>query len=148
MKWMETVAIFLVTGIIAVAGNTVGYKHPVDVALIGYLILAGITLLGILLAEVLPVKLPMVFWISLIALLSTSPISPVAKTVLDYTNKMDFMAIATPILAYAGLAVGKDLPMFRNMSWKIIVVALAVYTGTFVFATVIAEAVLRMQGLI
>ena len=148
MKWMETVAIFLVTGIIAVAGNTVGYKHPVDVALIGYLILAGITLLGILLAEVLPVKLPMVFWISLIALLSTSPISPVAKTVLDYTNKMDFMAIATPILAYAGLAVGKDLPMFSNMSWKIIVVALAVYTGTFVFATVIAEAVLRMQGLI
>ena len=148
MKWMETIVIFLVTGVIAVLGNTIGYKHPVDVAVVGYLIMVTITLSGIALAEFLPIKLPMVFWISIIALLSTSPISPVAKTVLAYTGKMDFMAIATPILAYAGLAVGKDLPMFKKMSWRIVVVALAVYTGTFVFATVIAEAVLRMQGLI
>lgn len=148
MKWMETIIIFLVTGVIAVLGNTIGYKHPVDVAVIGYLIMVTITLVGIALAEFLPIKLPMVFWISIIALLSTSPISPVAKTVLAYTGKMDFMAIATPILAYAGLAVGKDLPMFKTMSWRIIVVALAVYTGTFVFATIIAEAVLRVQGLI
>ena len=148
MKWKESVVIFIVAGIIAVIGNTIGYKLPWDVALIGYLILVSITLLGMALSEFFPIKLPMVFWISLISLLSTSPISPVNKIVLDYTNKMEFMAIATPILAYAGLAVGKDLPMIKQMSWRIVVVALAVYTGTFVFAVIIAETVLRAQGII
>ena len=142
MKWKESVVIFIVAGIIAVIGNTIGYKLPWDVALIGYLMLVSITLLGMALSEFFPIKLPMVFWISLISLLSTSPISPVNKIVLDYTNKMEFMAIATPILAYAGLAVGKE------MSWRIVVVALAVYTGTFVFAVIIAETVLRAQGII
>ncbi|HWR37893.1 MAG TPA: hypothetical protein VN611_00205 [Patescibacteria group bacterium] len=148
MKWKESVVIFIVAGIIAVVGNTIGYKLPWDTALIGYIILVSITLLGMALAEFLPIKLPMVFWISLIALLSTSPISPIDKFVLNYTGKMEFMAIATPILAYAGLAVGKDLPMVKQMSWRIVVVALAVYTGTFVFAVFIAEAVLRAQGII
>jgi len=147
-KWMETITIFLVTGIITLVGNTVGYKYPWNIALIGYLIILGITLLGIALAEYLPVKLPMVLWISVIALLSTSPISPFAKTILEYTGKMEFMAIVTPILAYAGLSAGKDLPMFKTMSWRIIVIALMVYTGTFVFATIIAQTVLHMQGLI
>lgn len=148
MKWKESIVTFTVAGIIAVLGNTIGYKMPWDMALFGYIILVSITLLGIALSEFLPVKFPMVFWISLIALLSTSPISPINKFVLDYTGKMEFMAIATPILAYAGLAVGKDLPMIKQMSWRIVVVALAVYTGTFVFAVVIAEAVLHAQGII
>jgi hypothetical protein len=98
------------------------------------------------LSRVLP--MPMVFWISVLALLSTSPISPCAKTVLYYTNNLDFMAFTTPILAFAGLAVGKDLEMLKRMSWRIVIVALAVYTGTFVFATAIAQIILRAQGLI
>ncbi|HWR39991.1 MAG TPA: hypothetical protein VN611_10870 [Patescibacteria group bacterium] len=148
MNWMETIIIFAVTGIITVAGNTVGYGHPVDMAIGGYLFMMILTLLGMALANYLPFKLPMVFWISILAVLSTSPISPIAKTVLAYTNKVEFMALATPILAYAGLAVGKDLDMFKNMSWRIVVIALLVYTGTFVFATMIAQTMLKVEGLI
>lgn len=148
MKWSETILMFIVTGIITVVGNTVGYKHPLGVAMVGYLFLIGITLLGMALARYLPFKMPMVFWISVLAVLSTSPISPFAKTILEYTNKMEFLALATPILAYAGLAVGKDLDIFKKMSWRIIVVALLVYTGTFVCATIIAQFMLRVEGLI
>ncbi len=148
MKWNEMIVIFAVTGVISVAGNTIGYKHPLDMAIIGYLILLGLTLLGIALSRYLPIKLPMVFWISIVALLSTTPISPFAKQFTEYTNKVEFLALATPILAYAGLAVGKDLAMLKRMSWRIVIVALAVYTGTFVFATVIAEAMLRVEGII
>jgi hypothetical protein len=44
--------------------------------------------------------------------------------------------------------VGKDLNIFKKMSWKIVLVALAVYTGTFVFATIIAQMMLKSMGLI
>jgi hypothetical protein len=147
-EWREMFAIFAITAVIAIAGNTVGYKHPLGTAVVGYLILLGLTLAGIALARYLPIKLPMVFWISIVALLSTSPVSPVAKTFLEYTNKVEFLALATPILAYAGLSVGKDLGMLKTMSWRIVVVALAVYTGTFLFATMISQAMLKVEGLI
>ncbi|MDD4599547.1 hypothetical protein SDC9_04063 [bioreactor metagenome] len=148
MKWTETVLVFIVTGIITVIGNTIGYHHPLSEAAIGYLMLLAVVLLGMAISKYVPLKLPMVFWISLLALLSTSAISPWAKTISYYTGKLDFTAICTPILAYAGLAAGKDLAMFKQMSWRIVVVALAVYTGTFVLATVVAQVMLRIEGLI
>ena len=148
MKWLDMILVFLLMGVMSLVGNTLGYKFPLAEAAVGYVILMAITLLGIFFSRVIPIKLPMVFWISIIALLSTSSISPLAKIIVAYTSKVDFLALCTPILAYAGLSVGKDLPMFKQMSWRIVVVALAVYTGTFVFATFIAEVMLRVEGLI
>lgn len=148
MKWLDMILIFGLMGVMSLIGNTIGYKLPLVDATIGYAIMMVITLIGILLSRVVPFKLPMVFWISIVALLSTSPVSPIAKPIIAYTSKVDFLALCTPILAYAGLSVGKDLAMFKQMSWRIIVVALAVYTGTFVFATLIAEVMLRVEGLI
>jgi len=148
MKWTEIIKIFTLMGIMTVAGNTIGYKMPLIDAVIGYLIMMGITLAGIAFARIIPLKLPMVFWISIIAIISTSPLSPFAKDILAFTGKIDFLALCTPILAYAGLAVGKDLAMFKKMSWRIVVVALAVYTGTFVFATFIAQMMLHIEGII
>jgi hypothetical protein len=146
MKWSEMIVIFAVTGVITVIGNTIGYKYPIEIATGGYLILMAITLIGIALSRFLP--LPMVFWISIVALLSTSPLSPFDKTILYYTSNVEFLALTTPILAFAGLSVGKDLNIFKKMSWKIVLVALAVYTGTFVFATIIAQMMLKSMGLI
>lgn len=139
---------FFIMGIMTIAGNTIGYKLPIGDAAIGYAIMLAITLIGAGITKVMPIKLPMVFWVSVVALATTAPISPIAATVSAYTAKVDFLAICTPILAYAGLAIGKDLAAFKQMSWRIIVVALAVYTGTFLFATLIAEIVLRFEGVI
>lgn len=139
---------FTLMGIMTIAGNTIGYKMPVGEAAIGYIIMLVITLLGAGLTRVIPLKLPMVFWVSIVALVATAPISPIAATITSYTSKVDFLAICTPILAYAGLSIGKDIEAFKQMSWRIIVVALAVYTGTFLFATLIAEIVLRFEGVI
>jgi hypothetical protein len=148
MKWTEQVVVFLVTGIIGIAANVIGYHHPIMDAAIGYAILLVITLLGILVTHIMPLKLPMVFWISLLAIFVASPLSPVASFVTKYVENVDFLALCTLILAYAGLSVGKDLEMFKKMSWKIIVVALVVYTGTFVFATIIAQSMLHVEGII
>lgn len=148
MKWTEQVVVFLVTGIIGIAANVIGYHHPFMDAAVGYAILLVITLLGILITHVMPIKLPMVFWISLLAIFVASPLSPVAPFVTKYVENVDFLALCTLILAYAGLSVGKDLEMFKKMSWRIIVVALVVYTGTFVFATIIAQSMLHVEGII
>lgn len=148
MSWINTIVIFVLIGVMTVAGNTISYPFPAGEAAIGYLIMLAITIIGMALGKVIPIKLPMVFWISVVALLSTSPLSPWAKTITYYTSKVEFLAICTPILAYAGLSVGKDLDQFKKMSWRIVVVALAVYTGTFLMSTAIAQVMLKFEGLI
>lgn len=148
MNWIENIAVFVVAGALAIVAAIVGFKIPAMDAVIGSAILVVITLIGILVARIMPGNLPMVFWVSIIAILSTSSISPVAAMVTKYTAKIDFLAICTVVLSYAGLTVGKDLEMFKKMSWRIIVVALAVYTGTFLCATLVAEIMLHLEGII
>jgi len=148
MKLHEYGLVLLLAGVLSIVGNTISYKYPVGEAVIGYLILTVITLAGIGIQRVLPFKLPIVFWVSIIAILSTTPLSPVAKTVTYFTGKVDFLALCTPILAYAGLGVGKDLEDFKKISWKIVIVALCVYTGTFLFATMVAQVMLHVEGVI
>jgi hypothetical protein len=49
------------------------------------------------------------------------------------------MALTTPILAYAGLSIAKDLPAFRRLGWRIIVTSLTANAGTFLCAAAIAQ---------
>ena len=149
-KWLEQTQIFLLVGAIALIGNYIGFKVPIMQALPGMLLIILITLVGLAISIMIPIKqLPAVFWISVIALLVTSPINPYGA-MLDkqYFSKINFMAIATPILAYSGLSLGKDFKLLRTLGWRIIIVALAVYTGTFLCATVIAQFVLKLTHVI
>ena len=49
----------------------------------------------------------------------------------------------SPILAYARLTVGKDIGVLRTQGWRIVLVGLFVFIGTFMGSAVIAELVLR-----
>ena len=148
MKLERTVLILFIAGMMTMFGNTVSYKFPFGEAAIGYLMMLALTISGIVAAKIFPIKLPMVFWISIVAVLSTSPVSPVAQPIIYYTGKINFLALTTPILAYAGLAVGKDMEAFKKISWRIVVVALTVFTGTFLFATIVAQIMLKIEGII
>ncbi len=148
MKLSEKIAIFLVTGLITAIICTIKGHVPFLDALIGCGIIVGVTIVGIILAQVIPGNLPMVFWISVLAIFIATPLSPVASFVSHYVAKVDFLAICTVVLTYAGLTIGKDLGMFKKMSWRIIIVALAVYTGTFVCATCVSQIVLHFEGVI
>jgi hypothetical protein len=59
--------------------------------------------------------------------------------VLALTTPLNFMAFTTPVLALAGFSVAKDLPLFRRLGWRIVVVSLTATAGTFLGATLIAE---------
>ena len=128
MNWSEEILIFIVAGLVTVAVSITGYGIPAT-GRFDWLLhhrrryhrrhCCGQSPSG---------KSPMVFWVSILAIGVATPVSPFAGFISAYTNKVDFLAICTVVLSYAGLTIGKDLAMFKQMSWRIIVVALAIYT--------------------
>ena len=143
---VEKVKIFSLIGIIAILGNWAGYGvNPIE-ALPGMAIIVVITIVGMAVTKLLPIKIPAVVWVSLIALFITTPIFPGNGWIVSQTEKINFMAIATPILAYAGLSLGKDIDSFKKLGWRIVLVSLVVYTGTFLFAAIFAEIAFKILG--
>lgn len=142
---LEKSKVLALIGIIAILGNWVGYDVSPITALPGIILIVLFTIIGLSLNVFIP-KIPAVIWISLIALIATTPIFPGNEWIVEKTGKINFMALATPILAYAGLSLGKDLESFKKLGWRIVIVSLVVYTGTFLFATLFAEIVFKLQG--
>ncbi|MDM5339512.1 hypothetical protein QUF84_20135 [Fictibacillus enclensis] len=142
----QKVLIVALIGAIALIGNWIGYKVSPLQALPGILIILAVTLLGLGLTRFLPFKFPAVAWISLLALLITSPVFPGHTSFAKMTEQINFMALATPILAYAGLSFGKDIQEFKKLGWRIVAISLVVYTGTFLFAATFAEITFRLTG--
>lgn len=148
---MKNNAIMLsIIGIITLVGNWIGFGITPLEALPGMAIIVAITLLGWWISKVIPVKVesPTVIWISLSALLLTCPIFPGHEWLTQVTSKVNFMALTTPVLAYAGLSIGKDIGTFKKLGWRIVVVSMLVLTGTFILATTFAQIVLKLNGTI
>ena len=115
---------------------------------IGVLLLVVITAFGILVSHLPGFRiLPMVFWVSIIAVVISLPGFPGGDWVIHYTKKVGFLPITTPVLAYCGLPLGKDIDAFKRLSWRIVPVALAVGAGSFICATVLAEIILHLEGI-
>ncbi len=143
-----TVAMIL-SGLLMAVGNVIGYKVDWYSSLLGVLVIIVIGLIGMAVSQVPGLnKLPMVFWISIVAILISLPGFPGSAWVIQITKKVQFLAVTTPILAYAGLSLGKDIELFKKLSWKIVPVTLAVMTGTFLFAAIIAQFILKWEGAI
>ena len=75
-KLIQETVILLGVGVIALIGNTINDKVPLKVGFIGMAILVAITLAGIIIKKIIPLNLPMVFWVSIIAVLVTCPLNP------------------------------------------------------------------------
>lgn len=137
-------------GLITLIGNWIGFGIKPLEALPGMAILVAIAVFGWWISKIIPIKVesPTVVWISLLALILTSPIFPGHEMLTKVTNKVNFMAITTPVLCYAGLSLGKDIDTFKKLGLRIIIVSLLVYTGTFIVATGFAQIALKLNGTI
>lgn len=93
-------------------------------------------------------KLPVIFWVSIIAAVLCSPLCPYGQEIYALTASISLAVISTIVLVFAGLALGKDIEQFKAISWKIIPVSLAVFSGTFIFAALIAQVTLHWSGAI
>lgn len=144
----DWIILFLIIGVIALVGNYVGYKQAIVVSMPGMLILIVISLSGIILAKLIPLNIPSIAYIGIIGMILTIPGFPMADQIVAYTQKIQFLALATPVLAYAGIAIGKSWNDFTKLEWRSIVVSLFVLFGTFIGSAVIAQIILKMQRII
>lgn len=149
MKILETIFVLILVAIIMAAGNSVGYKIDIISSLEALAVLAVISIIGFLLSKLPGLKkFPVILWVSVVAAVVSSPIFPYHTELVAITDQVSLLAVCTPVLAYAGLAIGKDLALFKNISWRIIPVSLAVFSGTFIFAALIAQVTLHWEGVI
>ena len=140
--------ILVLTGVLGLVSNLVGYKGNPIADFTGSALLVIIAFAGILIAHVPGLKkLPVVFWVSILAVVCSVPEIPGTAWIVAQTNHINFLATTTPILAYGGLSLGKDIPAFKRLSWRIVPVALMVASGSFICATVMAEIMLHLEGI-
>jgi hypothetical protein len=133
--------VWLAVGGFAFFGNWINHKSsPTDPMVWGGMaIIIGVVAVGYALYRLTLRNLPAVIWVSLIGMALTYPAFPFAAQVAAMTGKVNFLALATPILAFAGLSIAKDIPAFRRLGWRIVVVSFAANAGTFLGAALIAE---------
>lgn len=138
----------LIVGVITLIGNQIGYGLSMQAALPGIGLMVIIGLISLLLGRFVPLELPSFAYAMVIAFLLSAPFSPVQDTILGIAKNINFLATTTPILAYAGLSIGLQTERMKEVSWKLVLVAVFVFFGTYFGSAVIAQAVLELQGII
>jgi MFS family permease len=104
----------------------------------GYGIMLALVLVSIALAK-LTKKISAIVFITTIGAYISSPWFFAAEPLTAAIKTVDFLSIATVMLTLAGLSLGKDIPLLKNIGWKIIPVGLVAITASFLLSTVIAE---------
>lgn len=104
----------------------------------GYAIMLALVLLSIALAK-LTRKISAIVFVTTIGAYISSPWFSGAESLNAAVKTVDFLSIATVMLTLAGLSLGKDIPLLKNIGWKIIPVGLVAITASFLLSTVIAE---------
>lgn len=145
---LEWIGILLIFSVMTSIGNYVGFNYPLHEALIGMFILCFISLLGLIIEKILPWNIPSILYISIIGLIVALPWSPLSSVVIYYTSKVDLVSITAILLAYAGIAMGKDLKEFKKVGIRGIIVTCFVIFGTYFASALIAQVVLSHTGMI
>jgi len=119
-------------------GNSLTYKVPVMQSCIGLVCVLGAAFVVELIAYLLP-KVPHIIVLVIVTGLLSVPGLPLSDLLVPYVDKLNFLAFTTPVLALAGFSVAKDIPIFKQLGWRIVVVSLTAAAGTFLGATIISE---------
>lgn len=119
--------------------NIVGYGGHFLESIPGMLILCLISFLGLTAKHFIPSSLPAVTYIGIIGMLAAMPASPISVPIIYWTEKIDLMASITPILAFAGVLLGKDWKEFLHIGWRGILVSVLTIFGTFFLSGWIAR---------
>ncbi|WP_131667278.1 DUF3100 domain-containing protein [Psychrobacter pygoscelis] len=133
------ILLIVICGVLLLS-NWVGQGvNPID-ALPAMLILFACCIIGILLKRFIPVNIPAIAWISVAAILISLPQFPFSEYVLAQTDKLGTLQLLTPVLAYAGFAISQtEVDLFKKSGFKIAIVAILTFTGTFLGSAAIAQ---------
>jgi len=153
--WKVRIKVLIYSGIFSLIANwisTTKNGNPVTPleALPGLLWLLGIIIIGNLMKELMDrkIQLPNIIYISLIGTIASIPgLWPGASALNAAVSKISLLPLCTPILAYAGISTGKDMVEFKKQGIRIIIVTLLTFIGTYVSSAIIANIILKIQGI-
>jgi len=142
----DYVKMIIISAMLVLIGQWVGKGiNPIE-ALPGIIIISIVVVLGLFLKHIIPFNFPAFAWVTLLALVFSLPSTPGSNIFMAYTNKVDFLATTTPILAFAGVSVGNKIDLLKKLSWKLVIIAMIVFTSTFFGSALVSQLVLSMQG--
>ncbi|MGP9544802.1 DUF3100 domain-containing protein [Psychrobacter sp. AOP7-B1-25] len=140
---MQSFILLAVICVVLLLSNWVGQGVNPLSALPAMLILFACCVIGMLLKRFIPVNVPAIAWISIVAILISLPQFPFNAYVLEETAKLGVLQLLTPVLAYAGFAISQvEVDLFKKSGFKIAIVAVLTFTGTFIGSAMIAQAML------
>ena len=109
---------------------------------LGLFCLGLFAIIGIILQRVMqkaPIKFirdfPILGWVSITSLFFCMISTEVIKAI----NSVDFLSITTPILTYAGISVANKLETLRSLSWKVAIIGIFVFIGTYLGSATLAQ---------
>lgn len=155
--WFKRIKCLVLVCIFASIGNFISTSkagNPVTPleAVPGLVLLLLCTLVGCIIYELInkvsPKNLPAIAYISFIAIDHDPGCQPIADYAIEQIGKIGLLPLCTPILAYAGISIGKDVDTFKKQGFAIVVVAIFTFAGTFLGSTIIAQIILKMTGVI
>ncbi|EGT3663533.1 TPA: hypothetical protein KN209_003005 [Clostridioides difficile] len=136
-----------VIGVIILIGQRISVGTSIVTALPGMVMLILAAMAAMIIKDLFPKSIfPAFGFATIIGLLLSMPYSPTYEVFLTNTNNINFMAITTPLLAFAGISVGNKIEALKEMSWKIVIISLIVFTTIFFACASIAHIVLSIQG--
>ncbi|SDV47969.1 DUF3100 domain-containing protein [Chitinasiproducens palmae] len=130
---------WVMTAIFAMLCDRIAHGTAFGALLPGMLAMLGAVIVGDAVSTLTRRRIPAVCWVSLAAMFMTSPLCPWATQIAAVSAKNDFLAVTTPMLAFAGLSIAKDIPAFRRLGWRIVLVSFIANAGTFLGATLVAQ---------
>lgn len=146
MKIKDTLIILAIVTFMSLVSNVLGSKADIIQSIPGLLILTAIAFVGMLLAKYMPGGIPAAAWVVTLGCILTIPGVPGADSINSYVKNVSFVALCTPILAYAGVSIGKDLDAFAKTGWRIVILAIVVFVGTYIASALIAQGILTALG--
>ncbi|OPL08492.1 MAG: hypothetical protein AVO33_11090 [delta proteobacterium ML8_F1] len=148
-KTLEQLKLLTAVGFVIVVGQSFGWGIPIVDAIPGIILVILVSQTALILKEVLPmIKFPAFAWATIISFVLSMPFMPTQAWFLGTTSTVNFLGTTPVILAFAGLSVGNKLVQLKKLSWKFFVIAVAVFIGTFFGSAIIAQIVLKFQGII
>ncbi len=148
MRYIEWIFLFILSGLGIALANFVGFEVGFMDSLPGILILLAISCVGVVISKAVPLKLPIVAYVSILGLLVASPLCPAREFVIEAAGKINFTAPLTMVGAYAGISIGDQVKTFAKQGWKMILIGVFVMTGTFIGSALIAQVVMKLTGMI
>ncbi|WP_296954233.1 DUF340 domain-containing protein [uncultured Dialister sp.] len=145
-KLSDITLALIITGLLSLVANVIGTKNTLVDGALGMVVLVFIALAGIVLAKVLPGNIPAVAYVVTLGTIVSFPGFPGADFVNSVVKHVGFLQLCTPILAYAGISICKDLDVFKDSSWRIVLISCVVFIGTYLGSAVIAQVILTFLG--